>query len=469
MEASWKRADCRLAPLVKGRKIYKRSRQSGILERQFENMKFVFAFFLFSATAFAADSSAVALAPPPQPKSGLSFQEAYRAALKRSETVGIQDQAVVRAAELETQAKSVLMPNLSANATFFRQDTPNNTVAGEQNTVKITGTQPLFHGLREFAVIRQRRATTEQQRALLQDAARLLFYDVADAYYGTIGLQADERNFSNELAVNRQRLKDLEGFRRVGRSRTSEVLSQKANIAQLEASVEGVRGQLLVQRQVLAFLTGLPATTPLKDDEPGLTSVDKLENYLASLNTRPDLLASKASLESAESAVSAARSFHWPTADLTGNYYLHRPSGSSKEVKWDVSLLVTLSLFQGGAVQSQVREAVAVEEQANLQLSRSQRLADQEIRRYYDRVTSGRTQLERLNEFAELSRQNYQAQQRDYSNGLVTNLDVLQATSGWQVSLRTRERQLYAVKSDFLKLQAAAGRRSETKIESQAD
>ncbi len=425
--------------------------------------------FFFAVAASAAEKAALDFAPPPAPKNGLTFRDAYQAALKRSETVGIQDLAVVRANELEKQAKALLLPALSANATFFRQHAPTSAVTADQQTYKITGSQPLFHGLSEFSVIHQRQSVTAQQRALLNEAARSLFYDVADAYYGTAALEADERNYANELEVNKRRLQDLEGFRRVGRSRASEVLSQKANIAQLEASLAGARGQLLVQREILAFLTGLSASTPLRDTESSPGNLPGLDKFLAGLDTRPDLVASKASLMSAESAVSAARSFHWPTADLTGNYYLDRPAGTSKDIQWDVSLVLTLSLFQGGAIQSQVREAAAAEEQASLQVSRTQRLADEEIRRYYERVASGRTQLEKLNEFADLSRQNYQAQQRDYSNGLVTNLDVLQATSSWQVSLRARERQQYNLKSDFLKLQAAAGQRAETRVESRVD
>lgn len=399
---------------------------------------------------------------------GLTFLECYRAALKRSETVGIQDQAFVQANELEKQARAILVPQISANATFLRQQPTDPSVSSSQDTIRLTGTQTLFHGFREFALIHQRSAQSDQQKALLKDAARSLFYDVADAYYGRMALEADERNYGNELEVNRRRLKDLEGFRRVGRSRTSEVLSQRANIASLEAALEAVRGQLSVQREVLAFLDGLPPETPLKDSEAVPSSAEKLDAYLAGITSRADLEAGKAAVRSAESAVSASRSYHWPAADLNGNYYLQRPTGILSNTKWDVSLLVSFSIFQGGAIQSQVRQSVSLEEQATLQLSRAQRLADEEVRRFFDLVISNQVQLTKLDEFADLSRQNYEAQQRDYSHGLVTNLEVLQATSSWQVALRTRERQIDTLKGDYLKLQAAAGKRPETDIDSSA-
>lgn len=394
----------------------------------------------------------------PVPKEGLSLSEAYQAALKRSETFGIQEQLLVQATELESQAKAALLPNIAANATFLRQDTPTATTLKQQNTVRLTGTQPLFRGFREFALIRQRDALTAQQSAALQDAARLLFYDVTDAFYATLALQADSVNFGNELELGRRRLKELEGFRRVGRSRASEVLSQRANIANLEAQLEATRGQLKVQRDVLAFLTGLPAETPLKDVEamPTNASVGKVDSFLAGLGQRADILSSGSAMLAAEASVSATRGLHWPTADVVGNYYLERP-GASKDIKWDVALVLSLPIFQGGAIQSQVRQSLALQEQATLQESRARRLAEQEVKRFHERVLSGQLQLEKLGEYADLSKQNHDAQMRDYSNGLVTNLDVLQATTSWHVAIRSRERQQLTLKGDYVKLKAAAG------------
>jgi len=388
----------------------------------------------------------------------LSLSECYRSALKRSETFGIQEQLLVQATELETQARAALYPELSANATFLRQQQPVPTVAREQNTVKLTGTQPLFRGLREFAAIRQRGALSASQAALVADAARQLFYDVADAFYDVLALQADGVNFGNELEIARKRLKELEGFRRVGRSRASDVLSQRANIANLEAQLEATRAQLKIQRDVLAFLTGLESDTPLRDVEKAPSAAIRLEGYLGGVAARSDLVAASYALRAAEASVSVARGLHWPTADLVGNYYFERPASL---VKWDVSLVLSLPLFQGGATQSQVRQAVAVQEQVTLQESRARRLAEQEVRRFFERVSSGRVQLEKLSEYADLARQNHEAIRRDYSNGLVTNLDVLQATTTWQIAQRSKERQAFAVLDDFVKLQSAAGQRAE--------
>jgi outer membrane protein TolC len=139
----------------------------------------------------------------------LSLADCYRAALKRSETFGIQEQLLAQAGELESQARAALLPTLTAGATFVTQEAPAAATAKQQNTVKITGTQSLFTGFREFALIRQRGALAAQQAANVQDAARSLFYDVADAFYATLALQADNISYGTELELGRQRLQEL--------------------------------------------------------------------------------------------------------------------------------------------------------------------------------------------------------------------------------------------------------------------
>jgi outer membrane protein len=431
-----------------------------------------FLLLLVDGTVFAASERGGRLNLPSveaQKTGGLSFSECYKAALARSENLAIQDELLVQADELERQARATLFPVITGSATFLRQQratAPNPANLTSQNTIKITGDQPLFRGLREFAAIRQRKAQVEGQRAALQDAARQLFYDVSDAFHNTLALQADEQNYRNELAVNRARLKDLEDFRRIGRSRNSEVLTQRANIASLEAQIEVIHGQLEVQRDVLAFHTGLPRIAALLDSEPAPKGAEPaLESFLANLDQRPDILAAKAAAESSEDAVSVAKGTHWPSADLIGNYYPER-TGSQSTVKWDASLVVTLPIFQGGAIQSQVRQAASVHEQASLALARVRRVAEQEIRRFYFNVAAARQQVAKLAEFVELSKQNYQALQRDYRNGLVTNLEVLQSITNWQAAQRNWEHQQFALKNDFLKLQGASAKRAEIFIES---
>lgn len=397
---------------------------------------------------------------------GLTLREAYQAALKRSEKIGVQDELLVQANELEKQAFATLLPTVTANGEFKRQ-AEHGTDQGSQlypsngNTIAVSATQHLFQGFREFATIRQRKAQIEVKKYALQDAARLLFYDTSTAYYNVLALESDERNLQEEILVNQRRLKELNHFLQIGRSRLTDVLTQKTNISSLEAQVESVRGQLGSARAILAFLTGLDQNVQLKDNES--LPDDDLKNlpiYLSQIENRADVKVARENVIAFEENMPIASSQHLPSADIVGNYYLTRP-GLPSTINWDVALQISMPIFQGGAVESQIRQAASEKKQYEYLLTEARRIAQQEITQYYESFCAEQKQIKKLTETAEISGQNYNAELKDYRNGLVTNLEVFQTLSSWQAARRENFHQQLIAKADFTKLQVASGQRND--------
>jgi outer membrane protein len=128
-------------------------------------------------------------------------------------------------------------------------------------------------------------------------------------------------------------------------------------------------------------------------------------------------------------------------------------------VEWDVQLALTVPLYAGGGTSARVREAVSQKTQADLDTSRVQRLAEQEIRSFYQTTLLDRKQLRALETATDAAKKNYEAQQRDYRYGLVTNLDVLQALTSYQENVRALDRAHYSAKLNWLRLQAATALR----------
>ena len=151
---------------------------------------------------------------------------------------------------------------------------------------------------------------------------------------------------------------------------------------------------------------------------------------------------------------------HFPSLDLIGDYYLMRP-GVLSDVNWDVQLALTIPIFQGGVIQSQVRQAQSVSRQYDRLLSQARRTAEQEVRTFYDAVTADSQQLFKLKELVVVSKENADTEVKYYRNGLVTNLDVLTAITTYQDAQRQLDHQNYTVKMDTVKLKAATGQRPE--------
>lgn len=394
----------------------------------------------------------------------LTLDDYFEAALQRSEVVATQIETIRQAEERYQQASAALYPTVEGIASYTRQESvPNLTVNGaaipsRQPLVRLSATQPLFRGFREFAALRQSQALIGAEQ-FGYDAARLqLFKDVAQNFFNILSIEQELVNLDKEIEQNAKRESEIRARVRIGRSRASEILTIQAAISALRAEVEQLRGQNLVARETFAFLSGLNAQTRLRDTEREPTQPDPLEAYLARIDRRPEVQGNRQRLAAAQESIEIAKGARLPSIDLTGNYYLKR-TGSLEDVDWDIGIALTVPLYTGGAVQSQVRSAASQRTQAELSLSQARRLAEQEVRASYRSVEYDRLQIEALTAATEAARKNYEAQARDYRLGLVTNLDVLQALTALQQNQRALDRARYASKLDYVRLQAAAARR----------
>jgi outer membrane protein len=394
----------------------------------------------------------------------LTLDDYFVAALHRSEVVASQSELIHQAEEHYQQATAALLPSVNGVASLLRQEplpaaasSTSTTLLARQPLVKLTATQPLFRGFREFAALRQTRALAEAQNEDYQSARVQLFRDVAQNFYNVLSLEQDLANVGEQISQNLDREKEIQERVRIGRSRVSELLTVQTTVSTLRAQVEQLHGQLRVAREAFAFLSGLAPATPLRDSET-VPEPESLETALSRLPLRPDVRASQKRLAAAQENVAVARGAHLPSVDLNGNYYFDRP-GALKDVDWDVQIALTVPIYAGGQLQSRAREAVSQRTQAELGASQVARQAEQEIRALHQGLMFDRSQLDALEQATDTARKNYEAQRQEYRLGLVTNLEVLQALTAYQENQRALDRARYTARLDALRLQAATARR----------
>ena len=137
----------------------------------------------------------------------------------------------------------------------------------------------------------------------------------------------------------------------------------------------------------------------------------KLEALLAQVEHRPDIRILKKVSEAAETGIHIAQGAHYPSANLIGDYYFQRP-GLIRNVKWDLQLSVTLPIFQGGLVESQVRQATSQYQQAEMSLELARRNARQQIESVYLLFKSQYSQYKKQKEVINLAEKSYHAEQK---------------------------------------------------------
>jgi outer membrane protein TolC len=115
-----------------------------------------------------------------------------------------------------------------------------------------------------------------------------------------------------------------------------------------------------------------------------------------------------------------------PSIDLSGTYYTERATFLSA-IKWDARMDVRVPLFSGGSVMARVSEADAGLKAARLQLELLERRVAHDVRTAHRDLASAVDESAALDAAADAAQKSYDTLKEEYTLGLVTNLDVLQA------------------------------------------
>ena len=100
-----------------------------------------------------------------------------------------------------------------------------------------------------------------------RNAELQLYLSVSQAYFNVVTSEHDVENVDRELSYYDERIKETKNFQKIGRSQYTDVLTVESQKATLMAQKEQVLATLRAQEEVIAFLTGWDAATPLARPE----------------------------------------------------------------------------------------------------------------------------------------------------------------------------------------------------------
>jgi outer membrane protein len=387
----------------------------------------------------------------PVPPGPFDLQTCFELSVLRSETLGMKEEDIRIAQARYWQAVGAILPKVHL---LVSESLRNKTAGGgggsstgvinsgsggdteffggggggsrtDSFTSRINVKQPIFSGFREFNA---GQAASADVRARTHDRRRsnqLLYLDVADVFYQCLMYEGDLKILSSVQKTLKDRIVELERWVKLGKSRTGELLMAQSDLAGSQVIVEQTKGLLGASRELLAFLTGVPAVALNLEDKTPFPKAEAVEAYLRETGERADILAAIETERSARKQLSAVKGEHWPTINAEGNYYLKQSPDRKQE--WNIFLTFDLPIFEGGIIESRVSEQKALVRQSQLNLEQLRRTADKDVRVAYNNFIAAAAQVLRLKEATQISRENFRVQSEDYKLGIVTNLDVLAA------------------------------------------
>jgi outer membrane protein len=397
---------------------------------------------VLAAALFAAPASA-------QPAPPLTLGQCYAWAKELSEALKSRAEDIRQAQSRARAALGGAFPHLDWDFYYSWQD-PGGVneltaqgfggfVQKEQAESRFALTQPLFHGLRDLHAYKGFGHEASRDRLQLERAGSELFGRTADSFYTVLSFESDRANTLAGIELAQDRVKELQGFRRLGKARASEVYTAQAHAAALEAQLRQDEARITSAREDLSFLTGRDlSSATLTDEMPGMPAVPGLDDALAQAFKRSDLRAQREDLAGRRSRVNYERGSYWPGVDLTGDYYTRRVAYLNP-VSWDVRLDLRVPIYQGGAVKANVDAAKSALRQSELLLQEMERRVGHDVRLTRSGLASAVEEARAQEAAADAAQKSYDTLREEYKLGLVTNLDVLQALDLLQAQKSARD------------------------------
>ena len=421
----------------------------------------IFCFALaVSFPPFAQASENASNAPSTQSDS-FSLEECYHFALIQSEIVAIQKEAISRATAQIFNAASQGLGNVDfiIDRTFQDNQKSNLNSLGDPNIheSKFKISQPLFQGFKAIGALTGAGSYRKEQTEAWIRAKELLYMDVARAFYNVL-------RYEREIEINQgihellqQRIEELEEREKIGRSRTSEVITAQTNLKMLEADLSSARGALATTRYLLEFLTGIELENrKLEEETVEEVSSRTLTEHLKMAATRSDVKAAEQAVKTAWRGIVVAQSGFWPTITLDHNQYMRR-EGTLANLDFDTLFKFTVPLFSGGETVGQVKDSIGILKQKKLVFSLAKRQAELDIKQSYQIWLSAKETNRLLKEAVQQAEENYKIQSEEYTRSLVSNLDVLAALESLNNTRQSQNRTYYIMKQDEAAFRVAIG------------
>jgi outer membrane protein len=403
--------------------------------------------------------------------------QVYQQALANDATYASARAALAAGKEKGPQGRAALLPTIGFDGSIVKND--NESSPWNEGAPGVTGSNSNYRSTTNTLSLQQplfRWANwqTYQQSKLLQSISEAQFAQaqqdlitrVSQAYFDVLAAEDSlELNRAQKTAVTEQLASAKRNFE-VGTQTITDTHEAQAQYDLVVAQEFAALNELENKRSALQNITGAApsALAPLKPGvvlatpspaviEPWVTSAES-QNY--------GVVSAELSYESSKRDIQKSRAGHYPTLDLIANARRSTNTGqytglSGTRNDKAIGIQYSFPIFNGFAVNSRVRESIALEDKARNDLEATRRNAAQNARQAFLGVNSGLAQVRALQAAEVSSTSALESNKLGYQVGVRINIDVLNAQRQLYQTRRELSRARYDTIMNGLRLKSAAG------------
>jgi outer membrane protein len=384
--------------------------------------------------------------------------------------------------ELTPQARSFLLPNLSAGGEARHNYADVRRSAGDTGSTDwgtqradISLTQPVYR--RDLWIqLEQASLRTKQANAEFAFARQELMLRVAERYFDVLRGRDQLAFAQSALEAFGQQLKQAQQRFEVGLIAITDVEEAQSGFDLATADVIAAENDRDNAREALREVTGvyitdlaslgqgMPLTTPQPADINQWTETALRQNLL--------ITAARHAAANAKEEIDRVTAGHYPTLDLVGRAQYFDSDGGIGSIATDnqtvdgqVGLQLNIPIYQGGLVVSQTREARSLYQQSLDDLERRRRAVQRQARASYLNLGSEISRVKALTQAVRSTVSAKEAIDAGFQVGTRTSVDVLNAERRVFEARRDLAFSRYDYIINRLTLKQAAGTLSEADIE----
>lgn len=417
------------------------------------------------------------------PAAAADLLNIYRTALDSDPVYSAARSSWTAAQEKLPQGRAGLLPQATLSASTQHNDrdlnfrdpaNPGNRSQYNSNAATVSITQPIYRR-QNLVAYDQGKTQIALADAQLAVAGQDLILRVAQAYFDVL-LARDTVAFaeSQKTAIGRQ----LEQARRnfeIGNATITDTHEAQARYDLVTAQEIAARNDLEVKNRVLEQLIGR-AAPPLavlgKTFSPQPPVPAAMEPWVEQARTTGlQVRIARENLNFFTQDVARNRGAHHPTVDAfasigESNSGSGTQGGTGSETNSRIiGLQLAIPLYQGGLINSRVREALANEDKARQDLENALRSTELAARQGYLGVTSGIAQVRALEAALVSNQSSLDSTRLGQEVGVRTQVDVLNAQQLLFSARRDLAQARYNYILSLLRLKAAAGQLTETDLQ----
>ncbi|NBP37051.1 MAG: channel protein TolC [Betaproteobacteria bacterium] len=370
------------------------------------------------------------------------------------------------------QSQSAFLPQINATASGSQQWAqtlkspagPKPSIDFQNYGLGVSLSQSIYRRV-NVAQLEQSKLAINQAETSLAAARQDLLLRLAQAYFDVLGsqdalitLRAQERAIALQFEAAKRNFE-------VGTATITDQQEAQARLDLTKAQVAVAQNDLATKTAALSILIGEQPKTirafgpsvllqaPEPDLENSWTQQAREQNF--------SVLLAKIGVDLARREIERQQAGKYPTVDLVSSASVSEsPSAqlaNSRFRNTSIGVQMSLPLYTGGAVESRIAEAVALQEKSRQDLLSAERAAEQSARTAFLGTNSLLAQVRALEAAERSSALALESNELGYQVGVRINIDVLNALQQLSTTRRDLSKARYDALLAGLRLKASTG------------